>query len=126
MAKPENKERPLFIYSTAGDWFATKVGNDIFDTTGEWVGFVEGVDVWTAGGEWIGQLTREGRIVRKRAAPRRPIRTNLPPRPPKPADLPARAPLPPMMAEVAYDSIDVLEEEPDVFKHISDLRPDMD
>ena len=37
-----------------------------------------------------------------------------------------RAPLPPMMAELNFSTIDVLEEDPDIFKRISDLRPDMD
>jgi hypothetical protein len=82
--------------------------------------------VWTVSGEWIGQLSRDGRILRKRATPRRPLRKDLPPRPTKPENLPARAPLPPMMAMLTYDIVDVLEEEPDIFKRISDARPDMD
>jgi hypothetical protein len=30
------------------------------------------------------------------------------------------------MAELNYSIIDVLEEDPEIFKRISDLRPDMD
>jgi hypothetical protein len=119
-------ERPLFIYDTYGDWQATRFGDNIFDTRGEWVGFVDGDEVWTAGGEWIGKLSRDGRILRKRAARHRPLRRDLPSRPPKPEKLPAHAPLPSMMAELSYDTIDVLEEEPDIFKRVSDLRQDMD
>lgn len=126
MTNKAKQERPFFIYNTSGDWCATRFGNDLFDTAGEWVGFVEGDEVWSAGGEWIGRLTRDGRIMRKRAAPRRPLRRDLPPRPPKPSNLPPRAPLPPLTVEMPYDTIDVLEEEPDIFKRVSDQRPDMD
>ncbi|MCZ7542401.1 MAG: hypothetical protein M5R40_02145 [Anaerolineae bacterium] len=125
MAKKPKRDW-LFIYDTAGDWFATKIGDNIFDTRGEWVGFVEGSEVWTAAGEWIGKLHKDGRILRKRAAPHHPLRKDVPPRPPKPDDLPARAPLPPMMASMTYDIIDVLEEEPDIFQRVSETRPDMD
>ena len=31
-----------------------------------------------------------------------------------------------MMAELNYSVIDVLDEDPDIFKRISDLRPDLD
>ncbi len=126
MAKKPTQERPLFIYNTDGDWFAAKIGDHLFDPRGEWVGFVENGEVWTASGEWIGALSRDGRILRKRAAPHRPLRKDIPPRPPRPENLPARAPLPPMMAMLSYDTVDVLEEEPDIFKRISETRPDME
>ncbi len=119
-------DRPLFIFDTRGDWHATKLGDALFSTRGEYIGFVEGQDVYKRDGEWIGRLSKDGRILRKRAERRRPFHPNPPPPPPKPGRLPPRAPLPPMMAELEYSTIDVLDEEPDIFRRISDLRPDMD
>ncbi len=123
--KPEPKNKPRFIYNSYGDWMATCIGDNIFDLRGEWVAFLEGDDVWTVGGEWIGRLSKDGRILRKRYAPRKPLREDIPPRPPKP-DLPPRAPLPPMFSELGYDTVDVLDEDPDIFGRVSDLKPDMD
>ncbi len=119
-------EKPFFVFDTYGDWHATKIGHYLFDTRGEYIGFLEGQDVYKADGEWVGQISRDNRIVRKRSERRRPPHPSPPARPEKPQDLPARAPLPPMPAELSYDTIDVLDEDPDTFKRISDLRPDMD
>jgi hypothetical protein len=119
-------ERPTFIFDTYGDWHATKIGDALYSTRGEYIGYVEGQDVYKRDGEWVGRLSRDGRILRKRTERRRGFHPNPPPVPPKPARLPARAPLPPMMAELDYSTIDVLDEEPDIFRRISDLRPDMD
>jgi hypothetical protein len=119
-------EKPYFIFDTYGDWHATKLGNHIFDTRGEYIGFLEGEDVYTADGEWVGRLSRDNRIIRKRTEQRRPLHPSPPPRPPKPDDLPARAPLAPMPSELTFDLIDVLEEDPETFKRISDLRKDLD
>jgi hypothetical protein len=119
-------EKPFFIYDTAGDWQATKFGSALFDTRGEYIGFVRGetYDVYTASGEWIGALSHDGRIIRKRNAPRLPLVTDIPPKAPKPTRLPARAPLPPQTGDLGFDKIDVLEWDPEVFKRLSDLTPD--
>ena len=120
-------EKPEFIYDTRGDWQATRIGVYLFDGRGDWVGFTANRDVYTRDGEWIGELSRDGRVLRKRAAPRKQLNPNVPPNPNvKKADLPGRAPLPMQMAELRFDTIDVLEEDPEVFKRLSDLRPDMD
>jgi len=123
---PGNSAKPFFIYDTVGDWQATRIGNFIFNPRGEYIGFVEGKEVYKRDGEWIGRLSRDGRILRKRSEHRHDFHPSPPPAPPRPGKLPPRAPLPPMMAELDFSTIDVLEEEPDVFKRISDLRPDMD
>ncbi|MFQ3568062.1 MAG: hypothetical protein SNJ59_13810 [Aggregatilineales bacterium] len=119
-------KKPFFIFDTAGDWLATKLGDYIFDTRGDYIGFVRGesYDVYTASGEWIGNLYHDGRIVRKRSAPRPPLLRELPPKPAKPERLPSRAPLPPQTAELGFDKIDVLEWDPEIFKRLSDLTPD--
>lgn len=121
-----NTGRPVFIYDTRGDWHATRIGDFLFNTRGEYVGFVENGEVYKADGEWIGRLSRDGRILRKRSEHRRPFHPRPPAPPPRPERLPARAPLPPLMAELDFSTVDVLDEEPEIFKRISDLRPDMD
>jgi hypothetical protein len=117
--------KPTIIYTTSGDWMATCVGDYIWDTQGNWIAWVDGDDVYTLDGELVGQLSRDNRILRKRTIDRRRARTDIPPRPERPP-LPGRAPLPPMFSELSYEMIDVLEEDPDIFKRTSDLRPDMD
>jgi hypothetical protein len=119
MAKPE------FVWNTSGDWVATRIGDYIWDQAKQWVAWLDGDDVYTKDGEWIGKLSRDSRILRQRAAVRRPLRTDIPPEPDKP-DIPVRAPLPPMFQELTYSLVDVLEEDPEVFKRISDMRPDME
>ncbi len=120
-------EKPEFIYNTHGDWQGTRVAQYIFDGRGDWVGFVDGRAVYTRDGEWIGDLSKDGRILRKRAGAKRPLVKTIPVQPAlTKRDLPGRAPLPQQMAELGYDTIDVLEEDPDVFRRLSDRRPDMD
>lgn len=123
---PKDPNKPVFIFDSHGDWLATKIGDYIWDSRGDYVGYISGTDVFKRDGEWVGRLSKDGRILRKRTE----RRTELDPQPPlppsKPERMPARAPLPPMMASLEFSIIDVLEEEPDVFKRISDLRKDMD
>jgi hypothetical protein len=120
-------EKPEFIYDTHGDWQATRIGPYLFDGRGEWIGFVEGRAVHTRDGEWVGDLAKDGRILRKRAGAKRPLNTNIPVKPTiKKSELPGRAPLPQQMGEFGFDMIDVLEEDPEVFKRLSDRRADMD
>ena len=117
--------KPFFIFDTAGDWLATKIGDYIFDGRGDYIGFVRGeqYDVYTRSGEWIGNLYPDGRVIRKRSAPRQPLLKHLPPAPAR-LKMPARSPLPPITGELGFDKIDVLEWDPDIFKRISDLTPD--
>ncbi|WP_119072498.1 hypothetical protein [Aggregatilinea lenta] len=119
-------EKPYFIFDTHGDWYATLLGGFIYGSRGDYLGFVEGDEVYKRDGEWIGKLSKDGRILRKRSERRRDLHPNPPRSAPKPERLPPRAPLPPMMAELNYSVIDVLDEDPEIFKRISDLRPDMD
>jgi hypothetical protein len=117
-------EKPEFVFNTSGDWLATVLAPYIFDTRGEYVGFIEERTVYTRDGEWVGNLSKDGRILRKRAGQRKPLHPHPLAKPPKPT-LPGRAPLPPQNAEISYDTVDVLEEDPDVFKRLSDRRQDL-
>ena len=116
--------KPQIIWNTAGDWVATLIDGFIWDLGGMWVGWMDGEEVYTTDGEWAGTLSRDSRILRKRAAPHPPLRTDVPPKPAKP-DLPGRAPLPPSFSELTYSIYDVMEEDPEVFKRLSDKRPDI-
>ena len=117
----------VFIYSTRGDWEAARIGDYVFDLLGQWVAWVDGngTDVFTRDGEYVGYLTRDNRILRKRVKPSLPLRKDIPSEPGKPA-LPPHAPLPPMFAELSYSEVDMFDWDPDVFKRVSELRPDMD
>ncbi|HVO42017.1 MAG TPA: hypothetical protein VMT34_05325 [Aggregatilineales bacterium] len=117
-------DKPIFIYNTSGDWMATAFPPHIFDTRGEYVGFIDKDGLYTRDGEWVGILSKDGRILRKRAGQHRPLHPHPLPRPAKPT-MPGRAPLPPQNAEISFDTIDVLEEDPDVFKRLSDRRKDL-
>ncbi|GEM_PF-391242 len=119
-------EKPFFIYTTGGDWIATKFGYFIFDQRGDYIGFVMNDihDVYTTSGEWIGNLWSDGRIIRKRTYQRQPLLKKLPPKPPKPTNLPSRSPLARTPGELGFDKVDVLEWDEDVFKRLSDLVAD--
>lgn len=117
--------KPIYVFDTFGEWQATRFGDFIYDLTGTWVAWLEGEEVFSTDGEYIGNFSRDQRILRKRAAPLRSLRTDIPAEPDKP-DMPARAPLPPMFAGLSYDTVDILDEDPQVFKRASERRPDMD
>ncbi len=110
------------IYATSGEWVALIHNGYLFDTRGEWIGWLEGREIYNLDGFYVGELSPDGRILRDRVSPQRP-RKRLPPAPPKILP-PARVPLAPLFAELPWSKLDVFEEEPHVFRFISDLRPD--
>ncbi len=130
MAKPFKIDpaKPFFIFDTRGEWHATLIGPYLWDPRGDYMGFVRGeeYDVYTVLGEWVGNIWPDGRIIRKRNYDRPPLLKDCPKTPPKPRNLPARPPLPAMCSELGFDKVDVLEWDEEVFKRVSDLKPDMD
>jgi hypothetical protein len=109
----ESRSRPIPIYTSKGDWAALMVYPHLFNTIGEWVGWLTPERlVFDVDGVYVGWLTDEPRILRKRTIdgelPRR-----RPPPPPRKVRPPATVPLPPMMAELAFETIDILIEEPE-------------
>jgi hypothetical protein len=121
-------KRLIPIYTTRGDLGAFLRYPYIYNPQGEWVGFVTpNRDVYSVLGHYIGWLTDDPRILRKRSydflSPRV---TSLPPQPR--VRVPATVPLPPMMSELTYTHIDVLEEEPERLSTVDfdELREDMD
>jgi len=128
MKKKRNSKRPIPIYSTPGDWVALMVFPHLFNTLGEWIGWVtKDRQVFDVDGIYVGWITSDPRILRKRVyehlMPRR-----EPPAFPGRVRPPATVPLPPMMAELPFSVIDVMDEEPERL-HTTDageLRDDMD
>jgi hypothetical protein len=130
-----NPEKFFYIYDTRGDWHGTVLQGAIWDGRGEYIGFIldeidnneEKYAVYTAGGEWIGHLIQDGRIIRKRTYNRRPLLSmnERPAKPPKP-QLPPKAPLAPLPGDIGFSLLDVLDWEPETFKQLSDLRPDLE
>jgi len=95
---------------------------------GEWIGWITpNRQVYSVLGIYIGWLTNEPRILRKRIIDG-PIMRLVPPTRPKKIRIPAAVPLPPMMAELPFEVIDVLYEEPGLLHTIDagELKEDMD
>jgi hypothetical protein len=117
------------IYTTRGENAAFFENGNLFNLGGEWIGFVDVRNgyVYSVLGEYVGFISKDGRILRKRAmdeiVPRK-----APPRAPARIKAPTSVPLPPMVAELGFDSIDVLDEMPDRLHTMDagELKDDMD
>ncbi len=105
--------RPVPIFTTAGDFEAFLIYPFIFNTVGEWIGWVTSDrDVYSVRGHYVGWLSDGPRILRKRSNDfSNPVRKS-PAAPPR-VRPPGSVPLPPMMPELTYDTIDVLQDEPE-------------
>ena len=114
------------VYTSRGDAEAFLGYPYLYNRQGEWIGWVSPQrNVYSVLGHYVGRLTSDPRIIRKRfedplpqlAPPPRPARMRMPP----------PVPLARMMADLAQESIDVLDEEPERL-HTTDageLREDM-
>lgn len=124
----KGRSRPIPIYTTRGDWGALLVFPHIYNTLGEWIGWVTpDRHVYDVDGRYVGWLTDEPRVLRSRVYDKLPQSKEPPPRA-EGVRPPATVPLPPMMRELTYDTIDVLEEEPERL-HTTDhgeLKEDID
>jgi len=116
------------VYTSRGDLGAYLLYPYLFNLSGEWIGWVTPQkEVYSVHGQYVGYLGDGPRILRKLStAFDRPRRTP-PPRPPK-IRVPAHAPLAPMMSDLPFGVIDVLDEDPDLLPTVDygELREDMD
>ncbi len=123
------KSRRLIpIYTTAGDVGAFLIYPYLYNETGEWVGWVTPErEVYSVLGNYIGWLTDDPRILRKRSYDFSKPRVTPPP-PQARIRVPASSPLAPMMSELTYTTVDVLEEEAHRLSTVDfdELREDMD
>ena len=120
---------PIPIYTTKGIAEAFLAYPMIYSPQGEWIGWVTPQrEVYSVHGEYVGWLTNEPRILRKRTHPFDKPKLTPPPAPPARMLAPATVPLAPLMAELAYDVIDVLHDAPDLLPTLDtgDARLDMD
>jgi hypothetical protein len=119
----------LPIYTTSGNLGALMKYPYLFNPQGEWIGWVtpEG-EVYSVHGDYVGWVSRDPRILRTRVSSPsgRPKRT--PPRLPPTLKPPSSFPLPPMMPELLYSVVDVLDDTPDLLPTVDsgELRDDMD
>ncbi|HUF40203.1 MAG TPA: hypothetical protein VMN57_16895 [Anaerolineales bacterium] len=116
------------IYTTRGDLGALMKYPYLFDKSGDWIGFVtEEREVYSLQGSYVGYLADGPRILRKRVYSFDKPRVE-PPENPGRIHAPATIPLAPMMSELTYSVIDLLEEEPDrlATSDAGELREDLD
>ncbi|RME08060.1 MAG: hypothetical protein D6803_02250 [Anaerolineae bacterium] len=120
--------RIIPIYTTSGDVGAWLKYPYLYNPLGEWIGWVTSErEVYSVLGHYIGWLSDDPRILRKRTYDfSKPRKTPPPPQPR--LRVPVSAPLAPMMPELPYTVVDVLEEEPHRLSTVDfdELREDMD
>lgn len=123
-----SNQRLIPIYTSRGDLGAYLSYPYLFNRQGEWIGWVTRQrEVYSVLGNYVGWLTDDPRILRMRTYDFSKPRLDPPP-PQRRIQVPATVPLAPMMAELAFTNIDVLEEEPEKLStaDFDELREDMD
>ena len=119
--------KPVPIFTSAGDFDAFLIYPFIYSRNGEWIGYITPEkDIYSVLGEYVGWLSDDPRILRKRTSEPRPALT--PPPPPRKMNTPSGMPLAPMMSDLNFDTIDVLQDDP-ARLHTLDVagnKPDMD
>ncbi len=121
-------DRLIPIYCTRGTVGAFLVYPHLYNLQGEWIGWVTpDREVFSVHGEEIGWLTSDPRILAKRT-PDPSARKLIPPSRPHRIRPPASVPLCPMMRELSFGEIDVLDEMPKLLPTLDqgELREDMD
>ena len=115
------------IYSSKGEVGAFLCYPYILDRGGEWIGWVNpDRQVFSVRGNHIGWLTHEPRILRKISGEYTSRQTS--PEVPPHITVPATVPLAPLLAELTYGTIDVLDDAPELLpaQDFGELREDMD
>ncbi len=115
------------IYSSNGEIGAYLSYPYIFNRMGEWIGWATtDRQVYSVHGLYVGWMTEEPRILRKKSGEAL-SRQTPPPEPPH-LLIPAVVPLVPLLAELSFGVIDVLNEAPELLPVIDfgESREDMD
>ena len=122
------QHRIIPIYTSRGEAEAFLVFPYIFNRNGEWIGWATPQrEIYSVLGYYVGTLTNDARIVRKRSEDEMRPRLKPPPTPGKIAT-PASIPLAPLMQDLTYSIIDVLQDEPERLHTLDggEFRQDMD
>ena len=120
--------RIIPIYTSRGEAEAFLVFPYLFNRNGEWVGWATPKrEIYSVLGYYVGELTNDARIIRKRSEDTTKPRLKPPPKPGK-ITAPARVPLAPLMQDLTYSLIDVLQDEPELLHTLDggEFRQDMD
>lgn len=120
--------RLIPIYTHRGDLGAFLAYPYIFNPVGEWIGWITPDRlVYSVHGHYVGYLDNGPRILRKISDGFDQPKRSVPP-PPSKVQLPVTVPLAPMMPELTYGIIDVLDDYLDLMPSIDygELREDMD
>src|SRR5512145_412390 len=104
-----SQHRIIPIYSSRGETEAFLVFPYLFNRSGEWIGWVTPQrEVYSVMGHYVGFLTKDPRIVRKRADTGLRPRLKPPPPPPVRLNTPATIPLAPLMGDLTHSLVDIL------------------
>lgn len=116
-----NAKKPIPIYTSSGDVGGFIIYPYVYDKVGDWIGWVTSDNqVYSVYGRYVGWINKDNRILRRRADNfQRPDK--IPPPAPSRMLPPAIIPLPPMMAELKYETVDVLEEMPDLLPRLDEF-----
>lgn len=113
-------EKTIPIYTTSGATGGYLEFPYVFDHVGDWIGWVTEEDqVYSVYGHYVGWLNKDKRILRRRADDFLKPDQSPPPTPPRFLP-PATVPLPPLMAELKYEVVDVLEDMPELMPRKDD------
>ena len=123
----QDQARIIPIYSSRGEVDAYLVFPYLYNRSGEWIGWVTPQrEVYSVLGNYVGFLTKDPRVVRKRADDETHPRLKVPPAPRR-LNIPAQTPLAPLMADLTQSLVDVLAEEPERLHTVDtgELRDDL-
>ena len=124
-----NGEALVPIYTTTGDIGAYLVYPYIFSYEGEWIGLISPERyIYSTHGNYVGWLGEGPRILRKMEGGYTHPKVDIIPPFTLRINTPAMSPLAPMMSEMTFGEIDVLEDRPDLLPPVDfgELREDMD
>ncbi len=114
-------KRPIALYTTSGDTGGYLVFPNIYNSIGDWIGWITGDNnVYSVFGRYVGWLGKDRRILHRRADDFQKPNVQPPSAPPRILP-PATVPLPPLMAELKYETVDVLEEMPELMHRLDDF-----
>ena len=109
------------IYNSRGEWVALLADVCLYNPRGEWVGYISrSGQVFSVLGKYVGWLSRDFRILRKKTQDQAIPASPPPPHPALKLRVPDHVPLPPMMADVPFDTFDVMCDEPERLHNLDD------
>jgi len=112
------------IYNTRGEWVAMLADACLYNPRGEWVGYISKAGhVFSVMGKYVGWLTKDFRILRKKSQEQAVPACARPAHPVLKLRMPVNVPLPPLMADLPFDTLDVMDDEPERL-HTLDDDPD--